>query len=88
MIANIHHAKTHLSALIERAEAGEDVIIDRAGRPVARLTPIGPAESEPRGAWMGSLSGVAELGAGWDDPEEELSATMETGAIYPSEVEE
>lgn len=34
---NIHEAKTHLSRLIERVEAGEEVVIARAGRPVARL---------------------------------------------------
>ena len=35
--ANIHEAKTHLSRLVAAAEAGEDVIISRAGKPVARL---------------------------------------------------
>ncbi len=37
---NVQEAKTHLSALIARAEAGEEVIIARAGRPVLRLVPI------------------------------------------------
>ena len=37
---NIHVAKTRLSQLIERVEAGEEVIIARAGRPVARLAPL------------------------------------------------
>ncbi len=36
-VTNIHDAKTHLSRLIERAAAGEEVIIARAGKPVARL---------------------------------------------------
>lgn len=36
---NIHEAKTHLSRLVERVEAGEEVVIARAGRPVARLVP-------------------------------------------------
>ena len=34
---NIHEAKTHLSRLVERVEAGEEIVIARAGRPVARL---------------------------------------------------
>ncbi len=34
---NIHDAKTHFSRLIERASAGEDVVIAKAGKPVARL---------------------------------------------------
>lgn len=37
---NIHEAKTHFSRLIERVEAGEEIIIAKAGRPAARLVPI------------------------------------------------
>ena len=37
---NIHEAKTHLSRLVERVEAGEEIIIAKAGRPTARLVPI------------------------------------------------
>ncbi len=37
---NIHEAKTHLSRLLERVQAGEEIIIAKAGRPVARLVPI------------------------------------------------
>jgi prevent-host-death family protein len=37
---NVDEAKTHLSELLERVEAGEEVIIARAGRPVARLIPL------------------------------------------------
>ena len=37
---NIHDAKTHLSQLVERVEGGEEIIIARAGRPVARLSPL------------------------------------------------
>ena len=37
---NIHEAKIHLSRLVERVEAGEEIIIAKAGRPVARLVPI------------------------------------------------
>ena len=37
---NIHEAKTHLSKLIERVEAGEEFVIARAGRPAARLVPL------------------------------------------------
>ncbi|HEY9899936.1 MAG TPA: type II toxin-antitoxin system prevent-host-death family antitoxin [Pantanalinema sp.] len=39
-VVNVHQAKTHLSRLLERAEAGEDVLIARAGKPVARLVPF------------------------------------------------
>ena len=37
---NIHRAKTELSRLLERAEAGEEIIIARAGKPVAKLVPL------------------------------------------------
>ena len=37
---NIHEAKTHLSRLVERVQAGEEIIIAKAGRPAARLVPL------------------------------------------------
>jgi prevent-host-death family protein len=42
---NVHEAKTHLSQLLARVEAGEEIVIARNGRPVARLIPI---EASPR----------------------------------------
>ncbi|HEV7676955.1 MAG TPA: type II toxin-antitoxin system Phd/YefM family antitoxin [Candidatus Dormibacteraeota bacterium] len=53
---NIHDAKTHLSRLLERVEAGEEVVISRAGRPIARLVAY-HALVEPRrpGAWKGRV---------------------------------
>ena len=41
-VVNVHEAKTHLSRLLERVEKGEEIIIARAGRPVARLFPVEP----------------------------------------------
>jgi prevent-host-death family protein len=40
----VHAAKTHLSSLLERVARGEEIIIARAGTPVARLVPVGPVE--------------------------------------------
>ena len=40
MSVNIHEAKTHLSRLIERVLAGEEIVIARGGKPVAKLVPI------------------------------------------------
>jgi prevent-host-death family protein len=53
----MHEAKTKLSQLVERAEAGEDVVIARNGKPVARLVPIAATASlaSVRGAWSGSV---------------------------------
>jgi prevent-host-death family protein len=39
---NVHEAKTHLSRLLERVERGEEIVIARAGKPVARLVPVEP----------------------------------------------
>ena len=38
---NVHEAKTHLSRLLDRVAAGEEVTIAKAGKPVARLVPVG-----------------------------------------------
>lgn len=38
---NIHEAKTHLSRLLRRVAAGEEITISRAGRPIAKLVPVG-----------------------------------------------
>ena len=53
---NVHEAKTHLSRLLERVEAGEEVVIARAGRPVARLVPyLRRKEPRPLGLWRGRV---------------------------------
>lgn len=46
-IVNVHDAKTNLSKLLERAHAGEEIILAKAGRPYARLVPL-PAEGKRR----------------------------------------
>jgi prevent-host-death family protein len=53
---NIHEAKTHLSRLVEQVEGGDEVVIARAGRPVARLVPY-TTRTRPRtpGAWRGQV---------------------------------
>ncbi len=43
---SIHEAKTHLSRLLNQAAMGEEIIIARAGQPVARLVPIQPVAGE------------------------------------------
>ena len=53
----MHEAKTTLSQLVERAAAGEDIVIQRNGTPVARLVPVAATSSLPsvRGAWRGRV---------------------------------
>lgn len=63
---NIHDAKTNLSRIIERVERGEEIIISRAGTPVAKVIPL---PRQPRRTGRGSLRGELVLDADWDSPE-------------------
>ncbi len=47
-VFNIHEAKTHFSKLIERVMSGEEVVIAKAGKPVARILPFGSDDTTPR----------------------------------------
>jgi prevent-host-death family protein len=73
-MVNIHEAKTHLSRLVERIEAGEEIVIARAGRPVARLVPY-RARARPRtpGAWRGQI----RLAPDFDQTPDDLLDTFE-----------
>ena len=62
---NIHDAKTRLSKLIEQVSQGEEVIIAKAGIPVARLTAITPAM---RGRRFGAMQGRAQVDARFFEP--------------------
>jgi prevent-host-death family protein len=62
---NMHDAKTHLSRIIERVEGGEEVIIDRAGTPVAKIIPLVRRANRTS---VGSLAGKLDLSGDWDSP--------------------
>ena len=62
---NIHEAKTHFSKLINRVSAGEEIIICRAGKPVARLLPI-QSNKPPR--ILGRDAGKIWIADDFDDP--------------------
>jgi prevent-host-death family protein len=55
MEVNIHEAKTHLSRLLQRVMAGEEVTIARSGVPVARLVAVEPTEKRPLGFARGQV---------------------------------
>lgn len=61
---NVQEAKTHLSRLLARVEAGEEIVIARAGRPIARLVAI----TEHVARVPGSARGDFEVPEGFDDP--------------------
>lgn len=52
---NVHEAKTHLSRLLEQVAAGDDITIARAGKPIARLVPVGEAVARRLGADAGRV---------------------------------
>ena len=59
---NVHEAKTHLSRLLEALESGEEVVIGRAGRPVAVLKPFQPARKARKpGSWKGRVRIAADF---------------------------
>ena len=83
---NVHEAKTHLSRLIDRASAGEDIVLAKAGEPKVRLVPITPLKKPRRqpGRFKHLLKDVpSDI---WFEPtfsDEELDA-FENADIVPS----
>ncbi len=70
-IVNIYDAKTHLSSLVERAAAGENIVIARAGKPLVRLVPVDEDDRKPRES--GQLRGLPMPESFFDPlPEDEL----------------
>lgn len=80
---NIHEAKTNLSKLIERAQAGEEIIIAKAGKPVVRLLAVErPAESEgPQG--FGCMKGQIWLAPDFDEPDTSTEEVFYNSEILP-----
>jgi prevent-host-death family protein len=62
---NIHAAKTHLSSLVEEAAGGEEIIIAKAGKPVARLVALEKPKFERK---PGTMAGLIEIYDNFDDP--------------------
>ena len=72
-IANIHEAKSQLSKLIERAEAGEEVVIARAGKPVAKLIAYRERSGPRRG---GQWRGKVEIKSDFDQLPDHIAAAF------------
>lgn len=69
MHVNMHEAKSRLSELVRRVEAGETVTIGRRGRPVAHLVPVNSeVATRTLGIWRGA----------WEVPEHAFSAESDT----------
>ncbi len=64
---NMHEAKTHLSRLVDEAASGTEIVIARAGRPIAKLVPL--TSAAPTGKRkLGGLEGRAHIPDNFDDP--------------------
>ena len=78
---NMHEAKTHLSRLVEDVVAGEEVIIARAGKPVARLIAAG---RRPKRRKLGFLAGRLHVPDDFDAPlPDDVIADFEGGSPAP-----
>lgn len=74
---NIHDAKTNLSRIIERVERGEEIIISRAGVPVAKVVPLARRAAR---TGRGSLRGVLVATEDWDSAEVNEMIARDFGA--------
>lgn len=78
---NVYEAKTQLSRLLERVEAGEEVVIARAGKPVARLVPLAQRPRRVPGLWADGWDPTQD----WDSAElnEQIVDEFESSEIFP-----
>ena len=79
-VVNVHAAKTHLSRLLERAEAGEEIVIGRAGKPIAKLVPYVPEHAKRA---FGSLKGQIRILPGFDEADTEIERDFEESIAKP-----
>ncbi len=75
---NMHEAKTHLSRLVEEAARGEEIILAKAGKPIARLVALAePGRRVPR---LGAMRGKIWMADDWDSPETNEAIWADLGA--------
>jgi prevent-host-death family protein len=83
MEINVHEAKTNLSKLLERVAVGEEVIIAKAGTPVARLVPF---DQKPKTRIFGSAKGEFTVPDDFDAPDAEIEALFYDSELFPKGV--
>lgn len=67
----MHDAKTHLSQLVQRALAGEEIVVTRRGEPAVRLAPV--ERPQDRDALLGLMAGEIELAADFDELPDDIA---------------
>jgi prevent-host-death family protein len=80
MEVNIHEAKTHFSRLLERVALGEEIIIAKAGTPVAKLVPLKKASKK---RVFGSARGEFTVPDDFNDPDPEIEDLFYNGPLLP-----
>ncbi|WP_201865356.1 type II toxin-antitoxin system Phd/YefM family antitoxin [Microvirga soli] len=75
---NIHHAKTHLSRLVERAAKGESFVIAKAGKPLVKVVPLSAPEAA-QVKRVGFLSGQVQVPADFDRMGDEVIDALFSG---------
>jgi prevent-host-death family protein len=73
---NIHQAKTQLSRILEKVEHGEEVVISRAGKPIAKVVPL---KTSTQRHGRGSLRDTLFMADDWDSPETNESIAEDFG---------
>ena len=81
MEVNIHEAKTHFSKLLERVALGEEVIIAKAGKPVAKLVPVHQSKKRI----FGSAKGEFTIPDDFNESDPEIEKLFHEGDIFPED---
>jgi len=79
-VVNMHQAKTNLSRLVQRAEAGEDIMIARNGKPVARLTALADEAAFRR---TGGFNGEIWIADDFDEEDPQFNEAFYGGPLQP-----
>ena len=74
---NVHEAKTNLSKILVQVEGGQEFLIARAGKVIARLSPVAPTRAEP-GLWKN-----LRIARDFDETDAELEGQFGAGGVFP-----
>ena len=82
----VTQAKAQLSALLDRADAGEEIVITKHGRPLARLIPLeAPSKHRRPAPRFGFWAHYWKLPENFNDPDPEIEALFNDGPIFPED---
>jgi prevent-host-death family protein len=81
MEVNVHEAKTHLSKLLERVALGEEVVIAKAGTPVAKLVPVRQSKKRV----FGSARGEFTVPDDFNEADAEIEKLFHEGDLFPED---